>query len=464
MVTLRPMVRGRRELAITRIPLREGFRVGGDGTTGVAGGAVPVDHHRRPSRLRWPDPRHADAQPDLRPAGANADVLMVGATNDLDWRREMLRERGLMTDDLHLLNIYEHYRDTDWPGEEPGDAEPADLSAHLVRETTLADGSPWRRAYKFSNGRIIYDYLRPDGSTFIRMPHFVYRTPATWPNNISSWALTAGSWGISVASAAWYRRWLRELTAEQELRVPGLTFQRPAGRADEAAAHPPHLRHAQHTRAAASVCGAPKHGESTNECWAREDGLDALVTLTKRQPDDIAPGAAASNMFVIPNPVRPAARHPECPTRDPRAGRVRGPARAPEAAHGRDQGASRRGPRTAERPAGHLRQGTATDAARRTRSTVSGWAAVTMKGHDPRARDALWQSSAFLMTSRFEGYPLSTLESISHGCPVVSYDIKYGPREQITEGEDGFLVESGNIRAMRTGLSSCSRILLWSAG
>ena len=73
---------------------------------------------------------------------------------------------------------------------------------------------------------------------------------------------------------------------------------------------------------------------------------------------------------------------------------------------------------------------------------------VTMKGHDPRARDALWRSSAFLMTSLFEGYPLSTLESFSHGCPVVSYDIKYGPREQITEGEDGFLVEAGDIRAM----------------
>ena len=35
------------------------------------------------------------------------------------------------------------------------------------------------------------------------------------------------------------------------------------------------------------------------------------------------------------------------------------------------------------------------------------------------------------MTSAFEGYPLSTLESMSRGCPVVSYDMKYGPREQI---------------------------------
>jgi poly(glycerol-phosphate) alpha-glucosyltransferase len=74
--------------------------------------------------------------------------------------------------------------------------------------------------------------------------------------------------------------------------------------------------------------------------------------------------------------------------------------------------------------------------------------AVTLHGHDPRARDALWQSSAFLMTSLFEGYPLSTLESLSHGCPVISYDIKYGPREQITDGVDGFLVPAGGIKPM----------------
>jgi poly(glycerol-phosphate) alpha-glucosyltransferase len=70
---------------------------------------------------------------------------------------------------------------------------------------------------------------------------------------------------------------------------------------------------------------------------------------------------------------------------------------------------------------------------------------VTLRGHDPAARDSLWTSSAFLMTSLFEGYPLSTLESLSHGCPVVSYDIKYGPREQITDEVDGFLVPNRAI-------------------
>src|SRR5215210_7395933 len=33
---------------------------------------------------------------------------------------------------------------------------------------------------------------------------------------------------------------------------------------------------------------------------------------------------------------------------------------------------------------------------------------------------------------------------MSRGCPVVSYDIKYGPREQIADGVDGFLVPAGD--------------------
>ena len=52
------------------------------------------------------------------------------------------------------------------------------------------------------------------------------------------------------------------------------------------------------------------------------------------------------------------------------------------------------------------------------------------------------------MTSAFEGYPLASLESLSRGCPVVSYDIKYGPQEQITDGVDGFLVPNGDERTM----------------
>ncbi len=44
-----------------------------------------------------------------------------------------------------------------------------------------------------------------------------------------------------------------------------------------------------------------------------------------------------------------------------------------------------------------------------------------------------------------EGFGLSILEALSSGCPVISYDVNYGPREMITPGKNGELVRRGDI-------------------
>jgi len=48
-------------------------------------------------------------------------------------------------------------------------------------------------------------------------------------------------------------------------------------------------------------------------------------------------------------------------------------------------------------------------------------------------------ASLFMLTSLVEGYGITLIESISNGCPVFSYDIKYGPAEIVDEGKTGFL-------------------------
>lgn len=59
--------------------------------------------------------------------------------------------------------------------------------------------------------------------------------------------------------------------------------------------------------------------------------------------------------------------------------------------------------------------------------------------------DQEFETSAFsILTSKYEGFGLVVLESIAHGCPVISYDVKYGPRDMITSGENGELIEPDN--------------------
>ncbi len=70
---------------------------------------------------------------------------------------------------------------------------------------------------------------------------------------------------------------------------------------------------------------------------------------------------------------------------------------------------------------------------------------VKLKGYTPKPMTIFGKSLLSVYPTLTEGFGLAILESLIKGCPCITYDVDFGPRELIKAGQNGELITPGDV-------------------
>jgi len=87
-----------------------------------------------------------------------------------------------------------------------------------------------------------------------------------------------------------------------------------------------------------------------------------------------------------------------------------------------------------------------------TRAEAMLGARIRRLGYRHDVARVLAAADVFALPSHFEGLPMSVIEAMLTGLPVVATDVR-GPREQVVEGETGFLVPPATVEPLAAALA-----------
>lgn len=394
-------------------------------------------------------------------ANQQVDVITFDVFPEYDTERKSLQKEGLIHGGINLLNLHEELRQADsfgldrFTNDEPIPSWYNELpNLDYVIENS-ADGSPYRRKYDATaQGKSFYfSYLRPDGTVYATVDRRI--GGSDWDGEQRGTVLVAHN-GQPIAfyssKAKLIMRWIETLSDEQQDHFV-IFDSKESGRLvvqEERSpnqhfilmAHTPHLQPPRRwdSKPASADWGATLEGLSL---W------DGVIVLSEAHKHDLELRyGARNNFFVVPHPAESISSPGSMDERQKDLAiivcRLETQKRLQDAIRAFKIVVE-------ERPSARLEIYGAG-------SKLEEWSAlvrelglthaVIFRGYDPRPEAQYSRGSVFIMTSLFEAQPLTLLEAAAHGCPIVAYDIKYGPRELIRPGFNGFLSPEGDIESL----------------
>lgn len=387
-----------------------------------------------------------------RLGGVEVDVLTFDARADYPALERRLRDTGELTDRVGLVNLYEWLRAHPLPG---GRFDPVRTPLTPLSEgvPTERDGIPMSRTRLAGDGDTVLqrDHYRPDGTLLLSDRRDL-------PGGGRSVVL-CDERGMPVRGwrrmRSLYAAWLDALAGDgpAHLVIDStvsaanlLGYRRPGSTLV-------HVLHNSHLADPADPDGGLR--PRRRPVLDRLDVFDAVVVLTERQRDELdARLGPLSNLQVIPNPRDLPPRGPL--RRDPRHAVVVASLTGRKKVQRAIRATGRvRGSRLDVYGEGDRREFLEGVAASRPHGSV------VFHGHRPEARAQLAEASVLLLTSRFEGSPLVLQEAMGAGCLPIAVDVRYGPRDVIRHGVDGWLVPPGDQSALNRVVREAMTMPAW---
>ena len=390
-------------------------------------------------------------------AGATVTVLTFDDRLDTTAMVADLRARGVLAagvDVLHLWDWLAHHRPTPngraselrfaplAGARDTGAGEPGDLV-----EVEL-DGIVRRRERHGPDGTLLQvDRYRPDGSLLVSDLR-----DGDEPGRLGGRSvILCDQQGLPVrgwrSAGGLYRHWLDLLSEKQPsvAIVDSKTAARFMGRYRRKHVAVIHVLHGAHRS------GDGEHGSRFSA--SRSDALlgefDAIVALTERQRADlVADLPSTTRVAVVPN-VCPLDRLLDAPLGRPARTGVVVASLTKRKRVGQAVASAAR----ASVPLDVYGAGPEHAALQRRIAKLGAESRVRLRGHRPDAAAVFRDASFSLLTSSSEGAPLVLVESMAAGCIPIAYDIRYGPRDIIHDGVDGFVVPPGDTEAMAARIS-----------